>query len=171
LNEKPGQKGNSTFSEQSSIKSTVVQRTAGNTSDTDKIGDKSDEEYVQYGSEDDVSLGKVSTCSGEVVEVICNLPDYMLMDGKKKCEFLIDDVLEEENEILDCDSDIDGEEIEDLHLITEVSKEVQQKFKEDEEAAMDDPWVNGVLVEKVGEISIKQFTIPDQWEPPTVKGG
>eukprot|EP00957_Ditylum_brightwellii_P149941 11419117-Ditylum_brightwellii.AAC.1 len=54
--------------------------------------------------------------------------------------------------------------------MTEVSKEVQQKFKEDEVAAMDDPWVNGVLVEKAGEASIKRFTIPDQWEPSTVKG-
>eukprot|EP00957_Ditylum_brightwellii_P154640 11769511-Ditylum_brightwellii.AAC.1 len=64
----------------------------------------------------------------------------MLKDGKKKVEFLINNVLKEENEILDCDSNIDEEEIDDLHLMTEVSKDVQQKFKEDEEAAMDDLW-------------------------------
>eukprot|EP00957_Ditylum_brightwellii_P198894 15159706-Ditylum_brightwellii.AAC.1 len=93
----------------------------------------------------------------------------MLKDGKKKGEFLINNVLEEENKILDCDSNIDGEEINDLHLMTEMSKEVQKKFKEDEEAAMDDPWVNGVLVEKMGDTKINQFTIPDQWKPPTVK--
>eukprot|EP00957_Ditylum_brightwellii_P053294 4040620-Ditylum_brightwellii.AAC.1 len=58
LNEKSGQKGNSTFLEQGSIKSTVVQSTAENTSNSDKIGDTSDEEYVQYGSEDGMSLGK-----------------------------------------------------------------------------------------------------------------
>eukprot|EP00957_Ditylum_brightwellii_P194853 14843338-Ditylum_brightwellii.AAC.1 len=58
LNEKSGWKGNLTFLEQSSVKSTVVQHTAGNTSDSDKLGDESDEEYVQYDSEDDVSLGK-----------------------------------------------------------------------------------------------------------------
>eukprot|EP00957_Ditylum_brightwellii_P182763 13920837-Ditylum_brightwellii.AAC.1 len=119
LNEKSGQKGNLTFSEQGSIESTVAQSTAGNTSDSDKIEDKLDEEYVQYSSEDGMSLGRVSICSGEVQEVICNLHDYMLKDGKKKGEFLIDDVVEEENEILDCDSNIDREEIDDLHLMTE----------------------------------------------------
>eukprot|EP00957_Ditylum_brightwellii_P014025 1057868-Ditylum_brightwellii.AAC.1 len=31
--------------------------------------------------------------------------------------------------------------------------------------------MNGVLVEKAGDTNIKQFTIPDQWEPPTVKVG
>eukprot|EP00957_Ditylum_brightwellii_P182764 13920838-Ditylum_brightwellii.AAC.1 len=46
------------FLEQGSIESTVAQSTAGNTSGSDKIGDTLDEEYVQYGSEDDVSLGK-----------------------------------------------------------------------------------------------------------------
>eukprot|EP00957_Ditylum_brightwellii_P056873 4311583-Ditylum_brightwellii.AAC.1 len=58
LNEKSGQKGNLTFFEQGSIKSTAAQSTVGNTSDSDKVGDESVEEYVQYGSEDDVSLGK-----------------------------------------------------------------------------------------------------------------
>ena len=77
-------------------------------------------------------------------------------------EFSLDDVVEEENEILDCDSDIDGEEIDDLYLMTEVSKEVQLKFKEDEEAAMDDPWVNGLLIKKEGDTKIKRFTIPDE---------
>eukprot|EP00957_Ditylum_brightwellii_P194859 14844205-Ditylum_brightwellii.AAC.1 len=91
----------------------------------------------------------------------------MLKDGKKKGEFLIDNIVKEEKEIFDCDSNIDGEEIDDLHLMIDVSKEVQQKFKEDEQAAMDDPWINGVLVKKVGETNIKLFTIPDQWEPPT----
>eukprot|EP00957_Ditylum_brightwellii_P179370 13664579-Ditylum_brightwellii.AAC.1 len=95
----------------------------------------------------------------------------MLKDGKKKGEFLINNVGEEKNKILDCDSDIGGEEKDDLHLMTDVSNEVQQKFKEDEEAAMDDPWVHGVLAKKAGETNIKQFTIPDQWEPPAVKGG
>ena len=55
--------------------------------------------------------------------------------------------------------------------MTERSKEVQQKFKENEEAAMDDLWVNRVLVKKAGDTNIKGFPIPDQWEPPTVKGG
>eukprot|EP00957_Ditylum_brightwellii_P176101 13409371-Ditylum_brightwellii.AAC.1 len=52
LNEKSGQKGNLTFSEQDSIKSTAMQCTVGNASDSDEIGDELDEEYVQYGSED-----------------------------------------------------------------------------------------------------------------------
>eukprot|EP00957_Ditylum_brightwellii_P007865 595349-Ditylum_brightwellii.AAC.1 len=55
--------------------------------------------------------------------------------------------------------------------MTEVSKEVQQKSKEDEKAAMDDAWVNGVLVKKAGDTKINQFTIPDQWELSTVKAG
>eukprot|EP00957_Ditylum_brightwellii_P177728 13538327-Ditylum_brightwellii.AAC.1 len=167
LNEEIGWKQNLTFLEQSSIKSTVAQHTVGITSNTDKIRDESDEEYVQYGSEDGVGLGKVSTCSGEIVEFICNLPAYMLKDGKKKGEFLIDNVLKEENEMLDCDSNINEEEKDDLHLMTDVSKEVQQNFKEDKEAVMDDLWVNGVLVKKAGDTKINRLTIPDQWEPPT----
>eukprot|EP00957_Ditylum_brightwellii_P158060 12031725-Ditylum_brightwellii.AAC.1 len=54
--------------------------------------------------------------------------------------------------------------------MTEVSKEVQLEFKEDEEAAMDDPWVNRLLIEKVGDTKIKQFTIPDEWTPPVKPG-
>ena len=125
LNEKPGGSVNLTFSKSSNISSAVAAHTAGSSRDSDESGDESDEDFVLCGSEDDVSLGRVSTCSGEVVEVVCNLPMYMLKDGKQKGEFSLDDVVEEENEILDCDSDIDGEEIDDLHLMTEVSKEVQ----------------------------------------------
>eukprot|EP00957_Ditylum_brightwellii_P149426 11380003-Ditylum_brightwellii.AAC.1 len=53
----------------------------------------------------------------------------MLKDGKKKGEFLINNVLEEENEILDCDSAIDGEEIDDLHLMTRCLRKCSRSLK------------------------------------------
>eukprot|EP00957_Ditylum_brightwellii_P049689 3768117-Ditylum_brightwellii.AAC.1 len=143
FNEHSGWKANSTFLEQSSTKNTVMQHTAGNTSNTDKIEDKLDEEYVQYGSEDGMSLGNVSNCSGEVVKVFDMLADYMLKDGKKNGELLTNNVLEEENKILDCDDDIDGDKIDDIHCMTEVANNLQLKFKEDEDAVKDDLWVNG----------------------------
>eukprot|EP00957_Ditylum_brightwellii_P022137 1669880-Ditylum_brightwellii.AAC.1 len=52
--------------------------------------------------------------------------------------------------------------------MTEVSKEVQQQFKEDEEAAMDDPWVNEVLVKKpptakAGQPNFTELDNPGDW--------
>eukprot|EP00957_Ditylum_brightwellii_P164880 12553218-Ditylum_brightwellii.AAC.1 len=61
---------------------------------------------------------------------------------KNKEDFCYDDIVEEEQEVLDCDSNIDVEEIGNLHNISQVSKEVKLKYKEDEDAVMDDSWIN-----------------------------
>eukprot|EP00957_Ditylum_brightwellii_P204564 15339824-Ditylum_brightwellii.AAC.1 len=46
---------------------------------------------------------------------------------------------------------------------------MQKKFKEEEEAAIDDPWVNDVLIEKAGDMPIPQFQIPSDWNPSDLK--
>eukprot|EP00957_Ditylum_brightwellii_P208524 15357872-Ditylum_brightwellii.AAC.2 len=63
--------------------------------------------------EDDVSLGKISICSGDVSigEAENWLPCYLPKDGNKKGDFSIKHVIEEVNKILDCDSNIDADEI------------------------------------------------------------
>eukprot|EP00957_Ditylum_brightwellii_P143172 10908824-Ditylum_brightwellii.AAC.1 len=67
---------------------------------------------------------------------------------KRQDSFCIGNIIEEENKILDCDLDVNGDELENLHSSCVLSKEIQNKFKGEEEAAMDDPWINGVLIEK-----------------------
>eukprot|EP00957_Ditylum_brightwellii_P022436 1692864-Ditylum_brightwellii.AAC.1 len=76
------------------------------------------------------------------------LPHYLLKDGNQKNDFSIKHVIEEASKILDCHSDIDADEIEDFHNMSEITKEIKEKSKE-EQAAMDDPWINGVPVEKM----------------------
>ena len=72
---------------------------------------------------------------------------------------------------MNCDSDIDGDEIYDLHYICAVKKEIKERYKEKEYAVMDDPWRNGVLIEKVGDPKISRFNIPEDWMPPPLKSG
>eukprot|EP00957_Ditylum_brightwellii_P140194 10682228-Ditylum_brightwellii.AAC.3 len=82
------------------------------------------------------------------------LPDYLLKAGNKKGHFSIND---------------DTKEIEDLHIISAISKESKVRFKEEEEAAIDNPCINGILVEKVGDMKITQFAVPeDCWQVLTV---
>eukprot|EP00957_Ditylum_brightwellii_P088984 6775893-Ditylum_brightwellii.AAC.1 len=78
------------------------------------------------------------------------LPSYLLEDGKKKDDICTGHVIKEANKILDCDSNIDGKEIEDLHKVCSIAKEVKKKFKEEEQKAMEDLWINGVLIKKNG---------------------
>eukprot|EP00957_Ditylum_brightwellii_P141991 10817548-Ditylum_brightwellii.AAC.2 len=76
--------------------------------------------------DDFFSLGKISVCSGDVPigEAENGRPCYLLEDGKKKGDFSIDRVIKAENKILDCDSNIDADEIEDLHNMSTIAKEV-----------------------------------------------
>ena len=45
--------------------------------------------------------------------------------------FYINDVYEEYNEILDCDVNIDGDEIYDLHSTCSATKEIKERYKEE----------------------------------------
>eukprot|EP00957_Ditylum_brightwellii_P047127 3578658-Ditylum_brightwellii.AAC.1 len=69
---------------------------------------------MQDQDEDNISLGKIN--------------------GKKKGEFCINHVIEEANKILDCDSNIDADEIEYLHNVSVMTREIKEKFKEEEQA-------------------------------------
>eukprot|EP00957_Ditylum_brightwellii_P210942 15365582-Ditylum_brightwellii.AAC.2 len=73
---------------------------------------------------------------------------YLPEAGDKKGDFSTNNVTKEENEILDYNSNIDGEKIEDLHNIFAIAKELKQRFKEEEEEVLDDPWINGILLKK-----------------------
>eukprot|EP00957_Ditylum_brightwellii_P212048 15366902-Ditylum_brightwellii.AAC.1 len=59
--------------------------------------------------DDNVSLNKISVCSGDVSigDPENRLPHYLLECRKKKGDFCIDHVIKEANKILDCDSSID----------------------------------------------------------------
>eukprot|EP00957_Ditylum_brightwellii_P194617 14824970-Ditylum_brightwellii.AAC.1 len=89
------------------------------------------------------------------------LPSYLLGDRKKKGDFCIGHVIKEANNILDCDSSIDGEEIENLHSKSSIAKEVKKTFKEEEQAAMGDPWINCVLIKKSGDTKITRFAVQE----------
>eukprot|EP00957_Ditylum_brightwellii_P142395 10849085-Ditylum_brightwellii.AAC.1 len=69
------------------------------------------------------------------------------------------------------DSGIDGGEVEEFHNSYLLSKEIKRKYKEEEEAAMDDPWANVILIEKSGNTSISCFQITSDWSPGDVKEG
>eukprot|EP00957_Ditylum_brightwellii_P169176 12877426-Ditylum_brightwellii.AAC.1 len=45
------------------------------------------------------------------------------------------------------------------------------KSKEEEDPAMDDPWVSGILIEKAGDMPISYFQISSNWSPGNLKGG
>ena len=53
-----------------------------------------------------------------------NLPSYLLKDQRN---FDIDDIYEEENKILDYDSDIGRDEIDDIHSTCADAKEIKKK--------------------------------------------
>ena len=36
---------------------------------------------------------------------------------------------------------------------------------------MDDPWRNGILIEKAGNPTILRFNIPQDWTPPPLQSG
>ena len=72
---------------------------------------------------------------------------------------------------MDCDSDIDGDEIDNLHSTCAVTKDIKERYKEEEDAVMGDPWSNGALIEKEGNPTILQFKIPEDWTPPPDKSG
>ena len=87
-----------------------------------------------------------------------NLPSYLHKDARNQDDFKINDVCKEENEIFDCDSDIDRYEIDDLHYMSAVAKEIKDRYKEEEEdSVIDDMWRNGVLIEKSGDPTISRF--------------
>ena len=54
-----------------------------------------------------------------------NLSPYLFKDAQKKDNFDINDVYHEENEKLNCDNDIDGDEIDDLCYMCAVVKEIK----------------------------------------------
>eukprot|EP00957_Ditylum_brightwellii_P207070 15351346-Ditylum_brightwellii.AAC.1 len=116
--------------------------------------------------DDNVSLGKISVCSGYVsIGDQENWHLYnLLKDGKKKSDFCIKYVIKEAKDILDCGGNIDADKIEDLHNMSSIAKEIKEKFKEEEQTATDDPWINGMLIKKAGGKEIKQFTLPEDWE-------
>ena len=94
-----------------------------------------------------------STSGGDELEDphSANLLSYLLDDVRN---FDIDDVYEEENERLDCDSAIDGDKIDDLQSTCAAAKKIKERYKEEEDVVMGDPWRNGVLIEKAGDPKI-----------------
>eukprot|EP00957_Ditylum_brightwellii_P007106 539253-Ditylum_brightwellii.AAC.1 len=76
---------------------------------------------------------------------------------KQKKDFSIKDVYEEEAKELGCDSDIDGEEIDDLHDMAHIAKYVKAMLKEEDDAVADEIWKNNVLIEKAGDMPTTCF--------------
>ena len=89
-----------------------------------------------------------------------NILTYLLKDARNKDGFKSDDVYEDENERLDCESDIDRDEIEDLRSRCAMAKEIKERYDEEEDAVMYDPWSNGALIDKEGNPTILRFKIP-----------
>eukprot|EP00957_Ditylum_brightwellii_P048354 3669881-Ditylum_brightwellii.AAC.1 len=61
------------------------------------------------------------------------LPLYLIEDVEKKGDFSINHVIKKANKILDCDGNIDADEIEDLHNMSAIAKEIKEKFKEEQQ--------------------------------------
>ena len=60
-----------------------------------------------------------------------NLPSSFLKGAQNKDNFNTYNVYWEENDRLDCDSDIDGDEKYDLHYICAIQKEIKERYKEE----------------------------------------
>ena len=61
---------------------------------------------------------------------------------------------------MDFDSDIERDEIYYLYYMCSVAKEMKYRYKEEEDAVMDDLWRNGVMIDKAGDPKILRFEIP-----------
>eukprot|EP00957_Ditylum_brightwellii_P187555 14282720-Ditylum_brightwellii.AAC.1 len=77
------------------------------------------------------------------------LPHYLEKETVKgQKDFSIENMYKEEAKELDCNSEIDGEEIDDLHDMAHIAKDVKAMLKEEDDAAGDTP-----------------FQIPEDWKP------
>eukprot|EP00957_Ditylum_brightwellii_P000921 74087-Ditylum_brightwellii.AAC.1 len=46
-----------------------------------------------------------------------------------------------------------------------IAKDIKAMLKEEDDAVADDPWGNGVSIEKAGDTPITHFQIPEDWKP------
>eukprot|EP00957_Ditylum_brightwellii_P077141 5862664-Ditylum_brightwellii.AAC.1 len=46
-----------------------------------------------------------------------------------------------------------------------IAKDVKFMLKEEDDDVADDPWGNGMLIEKAGDMPITHFQIPEDWKP------
>eukprot|EP00957_Ditylum_brightwellii_P057406 4352677-Ditylum_brightwellii.AAC.1 len=103
-----------------------------------------EEEYIEGGiGFDNYSLSAGSVSNEELVKDQHSekLPLYPICEATKdKNAFCIDNVIEEENKVFDYKLDVDADELKDLHSSCVLSKKIQNKLREEEEVAMDDPW-------------------------------
>ena len=70
---------------------------------------------------------------------------------------------------MDCDSDIYGDEIYDLHSMCAVAKDIKERYKVEEGSVMDNLCRNGVLIEKVGDPKTSRFNIPEILDSTTIE--
>eukprot|EP00957_Ditylum_brightwellii_P169693 12915918-Ditylum_brightwellii.AAC.1 len=125
--------------ENSAVTAQVVTASAVNATiiPTQSLSEDDEECIGGDNSFDDSSLCTGSLSSKEGIENLHSekLQSYLVRKvAKDKNNFGIDNISKEEEQILHCELDVGCGELEDLHSSYIISKKIQKKFKEEEEA-------------------------------------